>query len=266
MSACYHICPNKTNFQFDTSYMYMLACLQMLKIYQSRHPDINAGSHAALFTFAVLILLALFGVLYGSTPFYAVYAAGHVLATLALSAQIYYMGRWKLDGGIFKRIGRVIWTDVIRCHRPAYPDRLFLIMIGNAVNWSLVGYSFFRLNDFATYLIAVFICNLMLYFAFYIIMKLRSGERIHLLPLCFILLMSLSWGVAIYFFLQIKSDWGVSAAESREKNSECLFLRFYDHHDVWHFVSAFALFFSFCILLTLDDDLNQVPRHKISVF
>ena len=71
-------------------------------------------------------------------------------------------------------------------------------------------YDFFSgwtLNDFATYLIAVFICNLLLYFAFYIIMKLRSGERIQLLPLCFIVLMGLSWGVAIYFFLQVKSDW-----------------------------------------------------------
>jgi len=265
MSACYHICPSKTNFQFDTSYMYMLACLQMLKIYQSRHPDINAGSHAALFTFAVLILLALFGVLYGSTPFYVVYGVLHVMAALALSAQIYYMGRWKLDWGIFKRIWHVIWMDVIRCHRPAYPDRLFLILVGNAVNWSLIGYGF-SMNDFATYLIAVFICNLLLYFAFYIIMKLRCGERIQLIPLTFIILMLISWGCAIYFFLQVKSDWGVSAAESREKNGECIFLNFYDHHDIWHFVSAFALFFSFCILLTLDDDLTQVPRHKISVF
>ena len=42
---------------------------------------------------------------------------------------------------LFFTTGRhVIWYDVIRCHRPAYPDRLFLIMVGNAVNWSLVGY------------------------------------------------------------------------------------------------------------------------------
>ena len=48
--------------------------------------------------------MALFGVLYGSTPFYAIYGVFHVAATLALSAQIYYMGRWKLDWGIIKRI------------------------------------------------------------------------------------------------------------------------------------------------------------------
>ena len=70
--------------------------------------------------------------------------------------------------------------------------------------------------------------------------------------------------IACYIFFVIIR--GLSAAESREKNENCLFLNFYDHHDIWHFVSAFALFFSFCILLTLDDDLTQVPRHKISVF
>ncbi|KAL6471984.1 hypothetical protein MHYP_G00206340 [Metynnis hypsauchen] len=38
LSACYHVCPNYTNFQFDTSFMYMIAGLCMLKLYQKRHP------------------------------------------------------------------------------------------------------------------------------------------------------------------------------------------------------------------------------------
>ena len=34
MSGCYHICPNHSNFQFDTAFMYTIAILCMLKIYQ----------------------------------------------------------------------------------------------------------------------------------------------------------------------------------------------------------------------------------------
>ncbi|KAG1669986.1 hypothetical protein GQR58_017176 [Nymphon striatum] len=58
----------------------------------------------------------------------------------------------------------------------------------------------------------------------------------------------------------------LSPAESRNLNRPCLILDFYDDHDIWHFLSSSALFFSFMILLTLDDDLIYTPRDKIPVF
>ena len=42
-------------------------------------------------------------------------------------------------------------------------------------------------------------------------------------------------------------DMQKSPARSREGNKECVFLEFYDYHDVWHFMSACALFFSFLV-------------------
>ena len=39
----------------------------------------------------------------------------------------------------------------------------------------------------------------------------------------------------------------LSPAESRELNKECILLDFYDTHDIWHFLAAFALFFSFLV-------------------
>lgn len=32
LSACYHICPTKVNFQFDTTFMYVIAVLVFLKV------------------------------------------------------------------------------------------------------------------------------------------------------------------------------------------------------------------------------------------
>jgi hypothetical protein len=52
MSGCYHVCPNHTNFQFDTAFMYTISILILLKIYQTRHPDINANAYTA---FGVLV-------------------------------------------------------------------------------------------------------------------------------------------------------------------------------------------------------------------
>ncbi|XP_028275286.1 SID1 transmembrane family member 2 isoform X3 [Parambassis ranga] len=270
LSACYHVCPNYTNFQFDTSFMYMIAGLCMLKLYQKRHPDINASAYTAYACLAAVIFFSVLGVVFGSgnTVFWIVFSVIHILATMLLSTQLYYMGRWRLDSGVLRRIVYIIYTDCIRqCSGPMYIDRMVLLVMGNIVNWSLAAYGLIeRPNDFASYLLAIAICNLLLYFAFYIIMKLRSGERIKCLPLVCILFTAVVWGFALYFFFQGLSTWQKTPAESREHNRDCILLSFFDDHDIWHFLSSIAMFGSFLVLLTMDDDLDTVQRDKIFVF
>uniref|UniRef100_A0A8D0C166 SID1 transmembrane family member 1 n=1 Tax=Salvator merianae TaxID=96440 RepID=A0A8D0C166_SALMN len=270
LSACYHVCPNYSNFQFDTSFMYMIAGLCMLKLYQARHPDINASAYSAYASFAVVICLAVLGVVFGKNAlwFWILFSIIHVVASLGLSTQIYYMGRFKIDFGIFRRAFMVIYTDCIQqCSWPMYTDRMVLLVVGNLVNWSLAIFGLvYRPKDFASYLLGIFICNLLLYLAFYVIMKLRSSERLLPIPLFCIVATAVVWAAALYFFFQNLSSWEETPAESREKNRPCILLGFFDDHDVWHFLSAAALFFSFLVLLTLDDDLDSVRRDKIPVF
>uniref|UniRef100_A0A672IMU9 SID1 transmembrane family, member 2 n=1 Tax=Salarias fasciatus TaxID=181472 RepID=A0A672IMU9_SALFA len=270
LSACYHVCPNYTNFQFDTSFMYMIAGLCMLKLYQKRHPDINASAYTAYACLAAVIFFSVLGVVFGkdNTVFWIVFSVIHILATLLLSTQLYYMGRWRLDAGVLRRMVYIVYTDCIRqCSGPMYIDRMVLLVMGNIVNWSLAAYGLIeRPNDFASYLLAIAICNLLLYFAFYIIMKLRSGEKIKCLPLVCILFTAVVWGFALYFFFQGLSTWQKTPAESREHNRDCILLSFFDDHDIWHFLSSIAMFGSFLVLLTMDDDLDTVQRDKIYVF
>ncbi|XP_032906990.1 SID1 transmembrane family member 1 isoform X5 [Catharus ustulatus] len=275
LSACYHVCPNYSNFQFDTSFMYMIAGLCMLKLYQTRHPDINASACSAYASFAVVISLAVLGVVFGKNDmwFWVIFSMIHVLASLALSTQIYYMGRFKIDGpdsdmGIFRRAVMVLYTDCIQqCSRPMYMDRMVLLIVGNLVNWSFAVFGLvYRPRDFASYILGIFICNLLLYLAFYIIMKLRNSEKLLPIPMFCIVATAVVWAAALYFFFQTLSSWEETPAESREKNRPCILLGFFDDHDVWHFLSAAALFFSFLVLLTLDDDLDTMRRDKIPVF
>uniref|UniRef100_T1IHB1 SID1 transmembrane family member 1 n=1 Tax=Strigamia maritima TaxID=126957 RepID=T1IHB1_STRMM len=270
LSGCYHICPNYSNFQFDTAFMYMIAGVCMLKIYQTRHPDINASAYASFLAFAFVIVIGVGGVLYGTSLFWVIFAVIYPLSCLALSAQIYYMGRWRLNFGIFKRIYLTMKTDLMsesRCFRPMYMDRMLLLMFVNAINWAITAYGLVYLpRDFASYLLAIFITNLMMYVGFYIIMKIRSKEIILWLPKLYIALSTVTWAFAIYLFFQGNTSWQLSPAQSRAKNRPCILLNFYDDHDVWHFVSAAGLFFSFMILLTLDDDLVHTPRDQIPVF
>ncbi|KAF7238088.1 SID1 transmembrane family member 1 [Varanus komodoensis] len=420
LSACYHVCPNYSNFQFDTSFMYMIAGLCMLKLYQTRHPDINASAYSAYASFAVVICLAVLGVVFGKNAlwFWIFFSVIHIVASLGLSTQIYYMGRFKIvqfcrlschqiampellvllclsDLGIFRRAIMVLYTDCIQqCSRPMYMkacesdlssamnfpgglrkaifllarlavttaamktvrilqlvqnraarlltgtgryvcmapvlrqlhwlpievwvqfkvlvmtykalnglgpgyleerlrpympacplrsageallrepsvkevrrDRMILLVVGNLVNWSFAIFGLvYRPKDFASYMLGIFICNLLLYLAFYVIMKLRNAERLLPIPLFCIVATAVVWAAALYFFFQNLSSWEETPAESREKNRPCILLEFFDDHDVWHFLSAAALFFSFLVLLTLDDDLDSVRRDKILVF
>jgi hypothetical protein len=76
--------------------MYVISMLCMLKIYQTRHPDINAEAHAAFSVLAIVVLLGVVAVLEDSLAFRIIFAVIHLLTCLALSIRIYYMGLCKL--------------------------------------------------------------------------------------------------------------------------------------------------------------------------
>ncbi|KAK3849492.1 hypothetical protein Pcinc_043754, partial [Petrolisthes cinctipes] len=270
LSACYHICPNNSNYQFDTSFMYVMSVISMLKIYQTRHPDINASASAAYAALAAAVLLGVIGVLSGTLAFWIIFGLIHVIACLLLSCHIYYMGRWKLDVGIMKRIKTWCRNELSDWHqlcRPMYCDRMVLLLLGNVANWALAIFGVVTTpKDFASYLLIIFLTNLLLYIAFYIIMKLRHSEKLLLQPIVYLVLCGVGWGAALYFYTQHTTTWELTPAHSRQFNKECVLLHFYDTHDIWHFLSAGAMFFGFMLLLTLDDDLSYTPRENIPVF
>ncbi|KAL5015612.1 hypothetical protein ScPMuIL_007305 [Solemya velum] len=252
---------------YYTSFMYIIACLCMLKIYQNRHPDISARAHSSFLLMAFVIFIAVIGVVYRSSSFWIVFALVDMLCTVLLSIQIYYNGRWKLDIHIFKKMWWFIKSDIMHCARPMYMDRLILLYVGIIINWALAIFGAVKQPaDFASFLLTIFISNLLLYSFFYIVMKIRSKEKIpHLTKMCIVFSM-VTWGSALFFFFSHLTSWQLSAAQSRVGNKNCLMLDFFDAHDIWHFLSAISLFFSFLILLTLDDDLYYTRRDKIPVF
>ncbi|KAM9217077.1 SID1 transmembrane family member 2 isoform 2-T2 [Leptosomus discolor] len=253
LSACYHVCPNYTNFQFalpEAPPGHQRQRLQRLRLPGPRHlllrrrRGLRQGQHG-------LLDRLLRHPHRGHAP-----AEHPALLHGALEAGL---GHPAQDPA---RAVHGLRPAVQRAH-----DRMVLLVMGNIVNWSLAAYGLIvRPNDFASYLLAIGICNLLLYFAFYIIMKLRSGERIKLIPLLCIIGTAVVWGFALFFFFQGLSTWQKTPAESREHNRDCILLDFFDDHDIWHFLSSIAMFGSFLVLLTLDDDLDCVQRDKIYVF
>ncbi|XP_032514912.2 SID1 transmembrane family member 2-like isoform X2 [Danaus plexippus] len=260
LSASYHVCPNGLNFQFDTAFMYVLAVLMMVKIYQSRHPDVNARAHATFGVLAVLIALVVWGVLGGGPIFYGLFTVIHVFTFLLLSLRIYYVGQFRLE-----KQSLAAATSELR--RPRYVTRLVLLLIANALNWLLAIYGLLQhKRDFAGHMLQILLGNALVHMCCYLGMKLAHGERLRWYAWVLLAGAAAAWVPALYFFLSGSTDWSSSPALSRHRNHECSVLQFYDSHDLWHMLSAMALYLTFSVLLTWDDGLSAVKRTDIPVF
>ncbi|XP_050346972.1 SID1 transmembrane family member 1-like isoform X1 [Nymphalis io] len=263
LSASYHVCPNRLNFQFDTAFMYVLAVLIMVKIYQSRHPDVNARAHATFGVLAVLIALVVWGVLDGGPLFWGVFTVFHVFTFLLLSLRIYYVGQFRLEKESLAQAA----SELRKGSRPLYRARLVLLLVANALNWMLAIFGLLKQgSDFAGHMLQVLLGNALMYMVFYLAMKLVHGERLRWYAWALLAAAAAAWAPALYFFLSGSTDWSAAPALSRHRNHECMVMQFYDSHDLWHMLSAVALYLSFSALLTWDDGLSAVKRTDIPVF
>ena len=58
----------------------------------------------------------------------------------------------------------------------------------------------------------------------------------------------------------------LTPAESREHNMPCLLFNFYDDHDVWHFLSSMALFFSFMVSIYVTCTSDNQRNSRLAMF
>ncbi|XP_025103209.1 SID1 transmembrane family member 2-like isoform X2 [Pomacea canaliculata] len=362
MSACYHICPTYSNYQFDTSFMYAITSLCILKIYESRHPDAQIKAHRHYFCMGVYTCFAVLGIIFDEHwGVWVLYASLHGLCVIAVVIIVCTKGI--IEGDQHGNRCNCCNCCSCTCHAKCVFKVWLVLMV--MFNLALAAYGAGkRKPDFATYLLIILLVNLLCYLLLHIVMKGCCDGRIdicnctcswkdicscicRLLNRCtctcswkdicscicrlfnrctctcswkdicscicrlfnrctctcswkdicscicrlfnrctctcswkdirscicrlfnrctvFTLAAIIMWGVAISYFVSILSSWELSPEESRTKNMPCV-LDFYDYHDIWHFLSAGAIFFSFMVLLTLDDDLDNRPRNTIFIF
>ncbi|KAJ8945172.1 hypothetical protein NQ318_001638 [Aromia moschata] len=269
LSACYHICPSQSNYQFDTSFMYIMAVLCMIKLYQNRHPDINATAYSTFTVLGAAIFMAMVGILNGSLAIWIIFVVCYTVLCIVLSFKIYFMN-YVLDG--LKQFK----TDIVRkgfcsdAFKPIRKARFILLLIANVANYAMLvaGLLLYTtdVTDFGTFLLGLLMGNSVVHAIFYTCMKLICKERICVEAIFYGLCGVGTWAAATVFFLDAATLWTVTPAESRQWNQGCILLNFFDKHDVWHLLSSGALYFSFMFLMCLDDDIVDVDQTEIPVF
>uniref|UniRef100_A0A1I8IUT2 SID1 transmembrane family member 1 n=1 Tax=Macrostomum lignano TaxID=282301 RepID=A0A1I8IUT2_9PLAT len=230
MSGCYHVCPSYSNFQFDTGLdMYVLG----RAVHAEDLPDQGTRTSTRRLIVACMAM---------------------AIVIFRQRGEVYYMGHWKVNVGLFRRFYLLISSQGIRCFKPMYKDRMVILVTANLINWTIAIFGAVRQpQDFNSFLLYIFLVNLLMYIAFYVVMKVRSGEKIRLLTTLFVVASCITWAAGLYFFMQRPSNWAKSPADSRTLNQRCLLLDFYDIHDIWHFLSSMSLFFSFMFVGSMVD-------------
>merc|ERR1719336_2629845 len=78
MSACYHVCPTNVTFQFDTTFMYLIAILMFMKLYQVRHADVAPDAVAVFLGLGVALCLEIISIYHSGPAFWAVFCICYI--------------------------------------------------------------------------------------------------------------------------------------------------------------------------------------------
>ncbi|CAG9856719.1 unnamed protein product [Phyllotreta striolata] len=269
LSACYHICPSQTNYQFDTSFMYVMAVLSMVKLYQNRHPEINATAYTTFTILGLAIFMAMIGILNGDLVIWITFVICYSILVVILSFKIYFLNYVIIGLNEF-RTTLTNGESISKAIMPIRKTRFLLLVLANVANYSMlvVGLLLYNSNftDFGTFLLGLLMGNAIIHTVFYTSMKLVNHEKMCPEAICYGLLSIGVWVWSSIYFFDAATLWTVTPAESRQWNQDCVLFEFFDKHDVWHLLSAPALYFTFMYLMVLDDDIIDKKHMDIPVF
>ena len=272
LSGSYHICPTEQNFQFDTTFMYFIAVLLFLKVYQFRHPH---GAQHAVHVFVLLgcaLTMEALGYFVQNIWFTVVFI---LLYSVLLSTFLYPI-YWDGNSPPFQKALALFSTGFIHiCKNPKKLKTLSWNFICIVIVNFLMALAIFLMQNpegASMYLLAIFIVNMILYLCYYISRKIflykwkkEWNESIRWIS-WFYLFLSMSTALpSLYFFISVERSTSLSPAKSRDLNVPCS-IGIYDYHDIWHFLSAAGLFFLYLFILTLEDGNMETKRNKIKVF
>ena len=196
MSASYHICPTTISFQYDTTFMYLIAILIYVKLYQNRHPDTSPSSVKAYAVLGVAILLEAISIHFGnySTSFWVIFCIIYVLSIICIVANIYQLDSKDeledlqqtstFDRLLFFKVYHELFNESLNAIRGEHKGRkkrsfLYFIFFTCVINIAMcvylgyLGYQGMAASDF---LLHLFLINMGIYFVYYVWMKLKKNE------------------------------------------------------------------------------------------
>ena len=260
MSSAYHLCPVNESFQFDTTFMYIIAALIYTKVYQFRHPDISPKAYVIFMVISIMLIFEVIGYYAPTGPGFMVsFLVFYVTFIIIFYHKMYFQGDRNFD---------------IKLRQKSRSKRVFCVLV-TTFNVGLAIFFLVHRNNtsvISKYLLVIFGSNMAFYVFFYVgtkyfrsVKKGNKNESLTWTTWIYILLALGFSAVGVVLFKQMERDSKISPALSRQLNQECT-LGIFDKHDLWHFMSAAGLFFTFMTTLTMEDNNTGMPRKELAVF
>ena len=271
-STLYHFCPSRFTFQFDSAFMFIIAGLTVLLLYngieQNRCPSSGNAKHPVgasnffLFFIVPLFTFNYFGVLFNSDSGLNKVMQGFFFAFLIIWWLV--MDFWafrKLD--IHKKIRGDDYKD--KCDA-------FLFLLGGLIVPCGI-FMLYLFSDLAqVFLFACIACSVVA-----ILAKARPWKKLFkceckcvcdcdcsvkvILQGLFIFLTIFILLAAFAVFKALPTTNKTSSPEnSRDQNEECVIFGFFDWHDLWHFLSSFALLMGAFAVMFISFEPEQSPQ------
>ena len=194
MSAAYHICPTTISFQYDTTFMYLIAILIYVKLYQNRHPDSSASSVNTYIVLGFAIVLEAISIHFSDrSEFWVIFCIIYVLGIIYAIANIYQldsqrelekMGRF--DQITFFKVYHHLFNEslsTIRGERKGKKTRPLLIFLVVMCVINILLCIYFGVKSSrsdvtaSNFLLLLFMINMGIYFFYYLFMKFKNNER-----------------------------------------------------------------------------------------
>ena len=247
-SALYHFCPSRFTFQFDTAFMFVIAGLSVILLYNGieRQPcttEVKAKSRVEAANFFLLFLVPLlifnyFGTMYHSEagldkkfqiPFFLFFIvwfliiatwAGYKVHAVCSCTKGFLLTLFCLSGYVVTPLALfILWSIKIL----EFTDAILWFCIAESVVASggsfCLGLKCEELKGTLCFIIKIFFKVLYTF-----------------------VILALNGSALWIFFAKETTDKSKSPEKSRDLNQECILLAFFDWHDVWHFCSSFGLF------------------------
>lgn len=262
-SATYHICPTKLNFQFDTTFMFIGAILMFITIYQKRH---EAPYPMKIYSFIAFIVFLNILPLADISNNYEPIFWGFIFLILAYimifgSIYIYYGKEYDFEISSMK----ALYSNIKSLEYRDIPKVILLVCL-NTYTLGMYVYAAITKPNFTDWFLGVSIINMLIYFIYYLVLKIKHKEKINKIFYIWILLDLAIISLSLVFFLKTSTNIFLPIEESNKLNHKCVLFNYFDYHDIWHILSATGLFIFINIVYFLDKNLGDLIDEEIPIF
>ena len=213
LSASYHICPTDKSFQFDTTFMFFIAILLYLKLYQFRHPDVVQTARTIFLVVGITLILETLGYYIHSSFYYIMFTFIYLGIVFTFLYNVYWNGE---KPGIIGTLKHTAKSLQLLCKNPRKLKKVsWLFFVPLLVN---VGFAIYILltsnpdDGLSQTILIIFMMNMFMYLIYYVAMKCffffvkkEKNERIMIKTWVYFLLGNMSAWPSLYFFNNVVS-------------------------------------------------------------